>query len=118
MKRHSRRTWIACLFLALFGFVLLNGRGVAVAADWAEGRLVKITGNKSAAAADKAKPDLTGVILTMDWDKTFGLTQDVRIKDMKGKYVAVDTLEPPMKVRYMAGEGMIQELLIIEIIER
>lgn len=117
MRTTLRQGWATCLFLTLFGFVLLPGS--VGAADWADGRLVRITGNKNAEVTDKTKkPDLSNVILTMDWDKTFGLTQDVRIKDMKGKYVAVDTLEPPMKVRYLAGEGMIQELVIIEVIER
>lgn len=121
MRRSSRRTWTACLFLALFGLFLLNGMGsgIAFAADWAEGRLVKITGNKSAVVTDKTKkPDLSGVQLTMDWDKTFGLSSDVRIKDMKSNYVTVDTLEPPIKVRYLAEDGVIQELVIIEVMQR
>lgn len=117
MRKTSRRTWTACLILVLSGFVLLPG--LVFAGDWVEGRLVKITGNKSAVSADKTKkPDLSNVRLTIDWDKTFGLSPDVRIKDTKGNYVGVDTLEPPYKVRYMAEEGMIQELVITEVIER
>ncbi|MEK6790228.1 MAG: hypothetical protein AABY45_00830 [Deltaproteobacteria bacterium] len=115
MRTTSRQGLATCLFLTLFGFVLLSGS--AGAADWADGRLVKIKGNKNAEVTDKTKkPDLSNVILTMDWDKTFGLTQDVRIKDEKGKYITVDTIEPPMKVRYLAEEGMIQELVITETI--
>ncbi|MBI5236388.1 MAG: hypothetical protein HY886_09100 [Deltaproteobacteria bacterium] len=116
MKTILRQGLSVCLFLILFGFVLLNGSANAFAADWVEGRLVKITGNKNAEVTDKTKtPDLSNVILTMDWDKTFGLDQNVRIKDMKGKYVAVGTIDPPMKVRYLAEEGMIQEMVIMEI---
>lgn len=117
MKKSLKIILISWLFMVLFGSMLLALPGKIHGSDWTEGKLVKIIGVDNAAGGKAKLIDLSKVELLMD-NGTFGLSHDVRIRNEKGSYVSIDTLEPPYEVRYIAEDMMIKELIIIKVIPR
>ncbi|MDP2681570.1 MAG: hypothetical protein Q8P28_02020 [Deltaproteobacteria bacterium] len=118
MKQVLKIILISSLFMVLFGSMLLALPGKTDGSDWTEGKLVKIIGLDSAAADKAKKPDLSKIEMMMDGGNIFGLSPDVRIKDAKGNYISIDTLEPPYEVRYIAEDMMIKEINIIKVIPK
>lgn len=118
MKQTLKIIIIPWVFMVLFGSMLLALPGETDASDWTEGKLVKIIGLDSAAGGKTKMPDLSKIEMMMNGGNTFGVSPDIIIKDAKGNYISIDTLEPPYEVRYIAEDMMIKEIIIIAIIPR
>ena len=117
MKKSLKIILISLLFMVLFGSLLLALPGKIYSSDWTEGKLVKIIGLENAAGGKAKLIDLSKIELLMD-KGIFGLSHDVRIRNEKGSYVSIDTLEPPYEVRYIADGTIIKEINIIKVIPR
>lgn len=117
MKKSLKIILISLLFMVLFGSMLLALPGRTYSSDWTEGKLVKIIGIDNASGGKAKLIDLSKIELLMD-NGTFGLSHDVRIRNEKGSYVSIDTLEPPYEVRYIADGMIIKEINIIKVIPR
>jgi hypothetical protein len=114
MKQTLKIIILPWLFVILFGSMLLALYEKAGAAHWTEGKLITIIGLEAGGAK---KADLSKVELLMD-NGTFGLSHDVRIRNEKGSYVSIDTLEPPYEVRFISDGMIIKEINIIKVIPR
>lgn len=118
MKRSFKVILISLLFMVLLGSLLLSLPGRTYSSDWTEGKLVKIIGLENASGGKAKLIDLSKIDMVMEDGSTFGLSHDVRIRNEKGSYVSIDTLEPPYEVRYIADGMIIKEINIIKVIPR
>ena len=118
MKKSLKIILILSLFMVLFGSMLLTLPGKAYSSDWTEGKLVRIIGLDNASGGKAKLIDLSKIEMVMEDGSTFGLSHDVRIRNEKGSYVSIDTLEPPYEVRYIADGMIIKEINIIKVIPR
>lgn len=118
MKRSLKVILTSLSFMVLFGALLMTLPGNTYSSDWTEGKLVKIIGLENATGKKAKLIDLSKIEMVMEDGGTFGLSHDVRIRNEKGSYVSIDTLDPPYEVRYIAEDMMIKELVIIKVIPR
>lgn len=105
--RRARRTLLVAI---LAGGLFVTNQ--AAAGEWSDATLHEVTFERT------GQGEQGETLLLVDEGKVYRLANDAQVTDSSGRAVASEDLSPPARVRFVASNGMIVQLKVIERLPR